>query len=209
MSAFFDLHVLTALQEEWADVSATVGELERLFSGRVPAEVVAEWHAALAGRLHFASGYQLEPEGPPKVLVLLQEDTDRSQGLGFSEEEEDDDGRIWISMLLDQVVVLMAIGETQEQARALHTIVRHLMMRSTPSLLAAGYDNIHFDGGGDLALEANLEAQLPFSRTQRWRATAKERSPAQTIVLRKPLLIAARGVRINGVEGGANPVTED
>jgi hypothetical protein len=208
MSAFFDLHVLTALQQEWADVSRNVDDLARLFSGRVPDDVIAEWHASLSGRLNFSSGFQLDPEGPPKVLVLLQEDTDRSQALGFSEEEEDDDGRTWLSMLIDQVAVIMVIGESQEQARALHTIVRHLMMRATLSLISAGYDNVHFEGGGDLALEANLEAQIPFSRTQRWRATAKEQSPSQTVTIRRPLLIAARGVRINGVEGGANPVTE-
>ena len=213
MPAMFDLHVAVSLYDSWQILAKSEDSFVEMIP-RMPETVLREWHRVLTDdgqkpeQVSIGTSFNLRRHPPPCWIVQLEEETDLAQTMGFVNGDEDDDGHPYRWMAETQIATITTIAHSKELVRAMHVIGKGIMMQNNDWFREAGYGGIMYAGGGDLTPDESLASELQgmFLRTQRWRCTAElcVRPVART--QRKPYLVAAEAVIVDGIRGGAVPV---
>jgi hypothetical protein len=190
MASMLDLHTVIALYDGWQDL--------------------AKSEDSFADKIRIGTAFNLRRNPPPCWIVQLEEGTDEAQVLGHVNGEEDDEGHPYKWMVENQTVTITSIAGSKELLRAMHTTAKAIMMINSDWFIEAKYGGIMYAGGGDLTPEESLASELAgmFLRTQRWRAHAELEVVPVTRVQRKPWLVVAADIVVDGVQGGAQPVEQ-
>ncbi|GMV42851.1 MAG: hypothetical protein AMXMBFR64_45670 [Myxococcales bacterium] len=175
----FDMFTLLALQDGWARLAADGAAFRALFA-HMPIEegLLDEWHGKLApggapDAVSFRAAWAPGAEPPPVVVVQLLEEPLEKDCLAYSGGIVD--GREQIEMALKETAVVTIYAQHQELLRALHVVVRSILVSAFKWFIEVGYESLDYAGGGDIQPERDLmpEDLGIYVRTQRWVAISK------------------------------------
>jgi len=215
MASTFDLHTVIVLYEGWQQLAKSEDSFVEMLP-RLPEGLRRTWHRILTDdstrtdKISIGTAFNLRRTPPPCWIVQLEDGTDEAQTLGHVNGELDEQGRAFKWMIEQQTVTITSIAGHKELLRAMHTTAKALMMIHSDWFIEAKYGGIMYAGGGDLSPEESLESELTgmFLRTQRWRTHAELEVLPVARIQRKPWLVVAADIVVDGVRGGAQPVED-
>lgn len=219
MSGLFDWHVVGVLSRTWKELIAPNPErFVRLFDGpsgqvNIPASVLESWHTELtrggtaAERLEhvrFVTAYNPSLNSHPQITVSMMDEPEESNPLGF--EGARYDGIKTRTMIVREVVSVDMYAHNPDLVRALHVVIRAIMMAHSDDFGTLGYVGLMYMGGGDLMPEEELMPGVSsgpqmFARRQRW---ANQSQPVWTIgaIGAGTPHVHAADVTVNSIQGG-------
>lgn len=208
MSGILDLHTVMALQRGFGVYAGDLAAFRALFSG-VDQDVVDAWHAKIAADLPtITASAPVKKAGLPRIVVTLASEHEEIEPLGGSAFDDDDDLLPRAGAVVKQEVNVLVLAPNPEIARALFVTARAIMLLSDQAFVAAGYTDLHYDSGRDLATEAELVAEalgayarvLTFSA----RSTLILKNPTD-VIASKSWYVLASDLTLDGYAGGVLP----
>lgn len=207
MPSIFDLHTVTALQEGWAAIAASVDLFKLHFTDeQISDTLLEEWHASLVARgVEIRIGWTLNPPKTPIVGVTFDDEPADEQLLGNY--GRSDGTNITYTMLARQTVTIRSWAHNAELSRVLRVLLRNIMLSYTEYFTGLGYAEVYYLGGGDLRPEDALTVEElgHWVQAQRWVTIGETSVTTLDAVDHKPILVAAEDTVVDGNRGGVSP----
>lgn len=183
----FDIHTIFALQNGVPAFLTDASAFRSLFPASLSDETVTTWRERLAAAppivRDILAGRVVEQKSP-WIIVNLAEEALEQPILG-EVGEVSAEGVEYFQHVQTQEVQVNIVASNAEIARALHYVIRGVMLTASHDFIRAGYENLEYLGTDGLhPMEESIAIELGlFMLTQRYRArsvfsAAKPSAPA-------------------------------
>lgn len=220
MSGMFDWHVTGILSRTWREeIAPNPARFVALFDGpsgqvNVPQSELEGWHAALingpvpADHVRFGTAYSPDLHALPQITISMNDEADDTQPLGYAGRNVN--GKQVYTMTLREEVTIEIFAPLGDLVRALHMVMRGIMMSNSDDFIRLGYIGLQYMGGTDLMPEEDLmpgATRRPevFARRQRWANISQPVWIGGALASGKPHVHAV-DVVVDGIQGGAEGV---
>lgn len=211
-----DQFVIAALQADWPALAADAAKWRARFPHPIEDAALDKWHAAFAPggdatKLKIGEDMPDLTRGLPAIIVQQLEEPFDEQPLGFFDEMDPGGGpNPVVSLDTYETVIVTVVAERKDLTRALHVIVKTMILARSRWLTEQDFKALTYIGGGDLAAERELlPVELGFyAKKQRWRAISRlSVVDASTEYEDKPINVWADDTKIGDDYGGVTPQT--
>lgn len=219
MSGLFDWHVTGILSRTWREkIAPSPDHFASLFLGAggqqsVQPSVLEGWHTSLTrgetvaeqvGHVKFNTAYNPNQAGIPQVSIAGMEEPAETQPLGY--EGVPVDGQETFTMLMNENVEISIYATHVDIIRALHVVVRGIMMSNMDDFGKLGYPGASYVGAGptvpfdELMPGASSQPQV-WMRNQMWKSQTQPIWKRGAVRYGSPL-VHAFDATVSGIDGG-------